>query len=82
MPQTLPVGRRYGGCTFCFGVGWGRCPIGYDERADRIGHDEKPDQVGCDERADYDKQISMTCRPDLDGMSVRRQAGVINSPKC
>ena len=82
MPQTLPVGLRHGGCTFCFGVGGGRCPIGHDERADRIGHDEKPDQVGCDERADRDKQIGMTSRPDLDEMSGRRQAGVINNPKC
>ena len=56
--------------------------IGHDKSAGRIGHDEKPDQVGRDDRADYDKQISMTCRPDLDWMSGRRQAGVINSPKC
>lgn len=47
MLQTLPDGRRHGGCTFCFVVGWGM--------SDRIGHDEKPDQVGCDERADRDK---------------------------
>ena len=75
MPQTLPDGRRHGGCPFCFVVGGGEMP-------DRIGHDEKPDQVGRDDRADYDKQIGMTSRPDLDGRSGRRQAGVINSPKC
>ena len=56
--------------------------IGHDERDDRIKHDEKPDQVGCDERADRDKQIGMTCRLILDGMSGRRLAGVINTSKC
>ena len=56
--------------------------IGHDERAGRIGHDEKPDQVGHGERADRDKQIGMTCRPDLDGRSGRGKAGVINNPKC
>ena len=34
-PKTPPDGSRYGGCTFCFGVGW--------EMPDRVGHDVQAD---------------------------------------